>query len=450
MLTGLDIQKELTDLLQNGDCSICKQKIKDSLMCPNCQKCFCKECIIQWLSSKQTCPLCIKEITQSSLIQSKITDEIARVAALVEKGGLCETHNLFKDYYCKDCKNSFCGDCLLVEKHDKNHRIIRKPSEKLISKILNNVNSNQMLIEDYINKYNNMIKTIEQKIKEYKNEQQNVLNFLTELAQESSNKYNEIINSLIEKKKSIEKNVGCLSSKKHNIIQLTTSIKNYEIPSDIDTLTDKMKNEINNRRPGELLLNENKFNPIEYYFKGNTFVIKTKPHYSYTLKSNFANFKITFKYERGGLYYLSSRTEKKKSNPHRLLSEKPTVEIELLSSFTLGKKRKYSISVEKINNKTISKKFIHSFGECGKLKINVNDYITLKRSIHDYYFDDVLLEIEIVIKPESLLDYMDEIEDYKLQNEKKKYLNTSQSVGNFNLLLKTEPTSKNNLSLTEN
>ena len=64
MLTRLDFQKDLTNLLQNADCSICKQKIQESLMCPSCQKCFCKECINKWLLSKETCPLCIKEINQ--------------------------------------------------------------------------------------------------------------------------------------------------------------------------------------------------------------------------------------------------------------------------------------------------------------------------------------------------------------------------------------------------
>ena len=251
MLRSSDFQKDLTNLLQNADCSICKQKIKESLMCPSCQNCFCKECIIKWLLSKKTCPLCIKEINLSSLINSKIIDEIARLAALVEKGDFCQTHNFFKDYYCKDCKKLYCSDCLLLDKHDKNHIIIRKPSEKLISKIVNECNTSKLLIEDYFNQCNNMIKEIERKIDEYKKEQETILTFLKELAQQSCNKYKEIIDSLIDKKELLKKEKVYFSKIKDRILGLITSIKNYEIPTDIDILLNKMENNIKNRKPDE-------------------------------------------------------------------------------------------------------------------------------------------------------------------------------------------------------
>ena len=446
MSTSLDFQKDLTNLLQNADCSICKQKIKESLMCPSCQKCFCKECINKWLLSKETCPLCIKEINQSSLIKSKIIDEIARVAALVEKGDLCQTHNLFKDYYCKDCKKLYCSDCLLLDKHDKNHIIIRKPSEKLISKIVNDFNSSQLLIEDYVNKYNNMIKEIERKIDEYRKEQVTVLAFLKELTQQSCNKYKEIIDSLIDKKDLLKKEKDSLSNINNKILRLITSIKKYEIPSDIDTLLNKMEKLIKNRKPGELLFNECKFNPIEYYFKGNTFIIKRKlkETNSYTLNSNFAAFKITFRYNEGKAlrYFHNKRLKSFPSNPNEnsvLVSE-----IELLSNLLVGTKMKYSISVGMLDNKIRPKIVIHSFSNSAKLKIDLTNVFDLKKN----KLIDNLIDFEIIIKPEGLQDYIDEIENYKLLKEKRKCISTSQSLKNFNLNFMNEPSINNEICLT--
>ena len=54
--------------LLNGDCNICFEKIENPVLEPNCQNVFCGSCILKWLQTKQTCPLCRHEVKYENLI----------------------------------------------------------------------------------------------------------------------------------------------------------------------------------------------------------------------------------------------------------------------------------------------------------------------------------------------------------------------------------------------
>ena len=47
-----------------------------TVMEPNCQNFFCGECLLQWLSKNNTCPLCRCEIVLSDLIYIENDKEI--------------------------------------------------------------------------------------------------------------------------------------------------------------------------------------------------------------------------------------------------------------------------------------------------------------------------------------------------------------------------------------
>ena len=68
----IDIQiKELTNRYEEilkGDCSICFSPISNPTMEPNCQNIFCGECLLKWISTKITCPLCRDNIQTKELI----------------------------------------------------------------------------------------------------------------------------------------------------------------------------------------------------------------------------------------------------------------------------------------------------------------------------------------------------------------------------------------------
>ena len=51
------INKNEFELLgDNIICSICQEILYQPVQCDQCQNCFCKECILQWLTKSQTCP----------------------------------------------------------------------------------------------------------------------------------------------------------------------------------------------------------------------------------------------------------------------------------------------------------------------------------------------------------------------------------------------------------
>jgi len=66
--------KEKINILKNRvtealgeDCSICADKLNNAVLVPCCQHIFCGECVIKWINTKKSCPMC-----RSSLIISKL------------------------------------------------------------------------------------------------------------------------------------------------------------------------------------------------------------------------------------------------------------------------------------------------------------------------------------------------------------------------------------------
>ena len=57
-----------------GDCNICYDKISNPVLEPNCQNVFCGQCILKWLETKNTCPLCRQTVEIKNLIYVKSTN----------------------------------------------------------------------------------------------------------------------------------------------------------------------------------------------------------------------------------------------------------------------------------------------------------------------------------------------------------------------------------------
>jgi len=68
------IQAQIEELDQRykeilaGSCNICLDKINDPVMEPGCQNIFCGKCLLTWLETKNSCPLCRKNVYKSNLI----------------------------------------------------------------------------------------------------------------------------------------------------------------------------------------------------------------------------------------------------------------------------------------------------------------------------------------------------------------------------------------------
>ena len=54
--------------LLDGDCNICYEKIENPVMEPSCQNVFCGKCLLKWLESNNTCPLCRESVKVNKLI----------------------------------------------------------------------------------------------------------------------------------------------------------------------------------------------------------------------------------------------------------------------------------------------------------------------------------------------------------------------------------------------
>jgi hypothetical protein len=52
----------------SGNCNICLDKLVNPIMEPGCHNLFCGRCILTWLQTKQTCPLCRQNVVANELV----------------------------------------------------------------------------------------------------------------------------------------------------------------------------------------------------------------------------------------------------------------------------------------------------------------------------------------------------------------------------------------------
>jgi SNF2 family DNA or RNA helicase len=61
------IKTRVTEALED-DCSICADKLNNAVLVPCCQHIFCGECVINWIKTKQSCPMCRSHLIISKLV----------------------------------------------------------------------------------------------------------------------------------------------------------------------------------------------------------------------------------------------------------------------------------------------------------------------------------------------------------------------------------------------
>ena len=65
---GYDEERFVTTINRNFLCLICFNVLKDPVLCPRNQHCFCRGCITKHLENSQRCPTCADELTEETLI----------------------------------------------------------------------------------------------------------------------------------------------------------------------------------------------------------------------------------------------------------------------------------------------------------------------------------------------------------------------------------------------
>ncbi len=69
-IQGYDEERFVTTLNRNFICLICFNVLKDPVLCPRNQHCFCRGCITKHLENATRCPTCADELTVETLIEA--------------------------------------------------------------------------------------------------------------------------------------------------------------------------------------------------------------------------------------------------------------------------------------------------------------------------------------------------------------------------------------------
>ncbi len=68
-IQGYDEERFATTISQNFLCLICFNVLKDPVLCPRNQHCYCRGCITKHLENSQRCPTCADELTVEALTE---------------------------------------------------------------------------------------------------------------------------------------------------------------------------------------------------------------------------------------------------------------------------------------------------------------------------------------------------------------------------------------------
>ena len=68
-IQGYDKERLLTTISRNFLCLLCFNVLKEPVMCPSNQHCFCRRCITKHLENSRRCPTCADELTEETLTE---------------------------------------------------------------------------------------------------------------------------------------------------------------------------------------------------------------------------------------------------------------------------------------------------------------------------------------------------------------------------------------------
>ena len=139
-----ELESRFTEMLQER-CYICMDTMKDHILEPCCQNVFCGECLLKWLKTHNTCPLCRSEVNLNDLIYIKMNNNECKTDVLSEKimlktdqiVSIIKSKTDGKFLIFSDYDGSFLSISKILEENKINFFIL-KGSDKLRSNIINN------------------------------------------------------------------------------------------------------------------------------------------------------------------------------------------------------------------------------------------------------------------------------------------------------------------------
>ena len=123
-IQGYDEKRFVTKVNRNFLCLICRNVLKDPVLCPRNQHCFCRGCITKHLENSQRCPTCNDELTKETLTEpprmvKDLTNEL-NIHCVYHNRGCQEilqlqhldSHEATCGYTPAVCTNQGCGETL--------------------------------------------------------------------------------------------------------------------------------------------------------------------------------------------------------------------------------------------------------------------------------------------------------------------------------------------------
>ena len=236
-IQGYDEERFVTAVNRNFLCLICFNVLKDPVLCPRNQHCFCRGCITKHLENSQRCPTCNDELAEDTLTEPSrmVKDYLSElnIHCVYHNRGCHEilqlqhldSHEATCGYTPAVCTNQGCGETL--NKRDIIHhesevcefRILKCHSCEETTKTLVNVEEKVTAMEA---KMINLEKNIEKNTVNMERKLDTVNNDVKGLQTALIDAFNEVKDVLVKMDKKIEENTRKVRNKpsgdKENII----------------------------------------------------------------------------------------------------------------------------------------------------------------------------------------------------------------------------------------
>ena len=289
----MEVENDIRDKLK---CYICLSKVNKPKMCKFCKRLSCSDCINNWLKQHDYCGICKKKVDYDDLILVPFVDDMSTYfinnienhpkhqtnkiektknkSQNIQKGpkkdkselmnekeekesaNLCKIHNSKFEYYCVQCSNYYCSNCLVffgeeVKKH-QGHLIlqIEKMNDLGIMSAVNEYKKlpeTKNILENYIGLCELKLKENVVKKAEFEDNMNLIKNLYIKKLDETTQGLQNISNNLKNQKERIDSSIGSIPNGFNNIVN-----SNDHAQGDIMSEELKKLNKIDNNLEEEI------------------------------------------------------------------------------------------------------------------------------------------------------------------------------------------------------
>ena len=281
----MEVENDIRDTLK---CYICLSKVNKPKMCKFCKRLSCSDCIDSWLLNHDYCGICKKKVTSDDLILVPFVDDMStyfinnienhpkyqleKIGKIKNKNktqiipkksknqglnekekeleNICQKHKSKFEYYCVQCDNFYCSNCLVffgqeVNKH-QNHLILQLEKMNDLG-IMEAVNEYKKLpetkdrLEHFIGLCNLKLKENHIKRCELEDNLNTIRKLYTKKLDETTQDLQYILNSLTSQKERIDNSISSIPNGFNNIINSNDHVQGNIMSEELKRL-----NKINN------------------------------------------------------------------------------------------------------------------------------------------------------------------------------------------------------------